>query len=259
MRLALCLTLSAYLLASASVTTAQETKQPFDEQLLKSLINDDLETGLEDGRNFLDLKKYVGNFERVTVADVQKAYSKNEIKGNKLYKNKKLLISGTIDEISQDAFGAPYLSFKYKQFVSPRAYFQKSELDSLADLDKGQTVYAFCKVGEYVISSIVFKDCLLGSTVIKNKADKEVYDLALKCMNEKCNNKDGLFLAMYAGLVNDNTTDKEKEILLSSKTSSKEFNAIVQKVMKKKDKPLPVRLAKLGWTKEELQAILNAK
>ena len=109
------------------------------------------------------------------------------------------------------------------------------------------------------MSSIVFKDCLLGSTVIKNKADKEVYDLALKCMNEKCNNKDGLFLAMYAGLVNDNTTDKEKEILLSSKTSSKEFNAIVQKVMKKKDKPLPVRLAKLGWTKEELQAILNAK
>jgi hypothetical protein len=81
MRLALCLTLSAYLLASASVTTAQETKQPFDEQLLKSLINDDLETGLEDGRNFLDLKKYVGNFERVTVTDVQKAYSKNEIKG----------------------------------------------------------------------------------------------------------------------------------------------------------------------------------
>lgn len=258
MRLALCITLAGSLLAGASVTTAQESKQPFEDAFVHKMINDDFEAGLEGAKTYFDLENFIGKFERTTVSDVQKAYSKNEIKGNKLYKNKNLLISGKIDEISQDPFGTPYLTFKYKQFVFPRAYFSKSELDSLADLEKGQNVYAFCKIGEYVMNSIAFKDCLLANTVIRNKAEKPAYESIIKCLDSKCSDKKNLKMALFVGMLNDNTTAKEKDILLSDKASRKQFDAIIDRVKKLKNEALPARMIKAGWTKEEVISILDA-
>lgn len=255
MKIVLNLSLVAALLMPFYVSAAEEAKAPFDEKFAEFLIKNDIEAGINGGDNVFKIEDYLGKFERVKVSSVQSAYAKNELKGNKLYKGKNLLISGKVGEVGEDMMHTPFISFKDRNIITPRAYFKKSELDSLAELNKGQEVMAFCKVGRFVMGAISFDDCLLSSSVIKDKVEQPIIKSVIKCFDEKCNNPDFSMIALMAQIVQDNATAKEKERLLSGKLNGKQLNSILANAYKKNGDKIPARLAKAGWTKDDIKSL----
>lgn len=255
MKITMKLSIVAAMLIPFCASTAEETKAPFDEQFVEILVESDVTAGLNGADNLFKLEDYLGKFECAKVSTVQSAYSKNELKGNKLYKGKTLLISGKVGEVGEDMMHTPFIAFKDRNIITPRAYFKKSELDSLAELNKGQEVRAFCKIGRFVMGAISFDDCLLADTVIKNKIQKPIVQSIIKCFDQKCGNPVLSLGAWTAQILQDNATPKEKERLLSGKLSEKQLQAIFASAYKKNGDKIPARLAKAGWTKDDIEPL----
>lgn len=253
MKIAINLSIVAAMLIPFCASTAEEARGAFDEQFVEMLVDSDVTAGLNGGDNLFKLEDYLGKFERAKVTVVQSAYAKNELKGNKLYKGKTLLISGKVGEVGEDMMHTPFIAFKDRNIISPRAYFKKSELDNLAELNKGQEVMAFCKIGRFIMGAISFDDCLLADTAIKNKIQKPIAQSIIKCFDQKCGNPTFSLAAWMAQILQDNATTKEKERLLSGKLNEKQFQSILSSALKRNGDKIPERLVKAGWTKDDIE------
>lgn len=245
--------LAALLVCSALGGAAQaEELSPIETYFIKDLVIEDVNSGLSGKDNFLNLKKYFGDFTQVSVLEIQNTYSKNELKGNKLYKDKNLFIYGVISEVGEDVTGKPFVTFKNKSLFSPRAYFVKSEIDDLSELSKGERVGAFCKVQGFIMQAVVFDDCFLAETVLQNKVLNPILKEANECLTQKCDDtKVAKRLAVLASMLNTAATEKEKEQLLSKKTNreakEKILNALLRKIKKTPEKYFSERLKTLGY------------
>ena len=78
-----------------------------DKRIIEFLMNNDVDTAARGGKSLYDYSKYFGPLAVATVTDVQKAYSQNEIRGNKQYKGKRLLLIGKIDSMGRTSWGNP--------------------------------------------------------------------------------------------------------------------------------------------------------
>lgn len=238
-----CLTISALALACGLAQAYEPTD--FEKNYLLFLIKDDALVGLRGGNSSINLKDYLNEYEAVDVKDVQAAYAKNELKGNKQYKGKELLITGTIKEIGEDIAHRPFISFKTKSTFPPVAYFYKSELDQLAELDKGQTVQAFCQVDNFIMQSVHFGNCLLASTVVENKVINPFIKEVYKCMEKKCESKIPAGLAVYVASLSDNLNEQEKAMILADKKKDqKKIKVAIDKAIKVGK---PERMKQLGY------------
>jgi hypothetical protein len=100
----------------------------------------------------------------VSAAQLYADYQANEVAADAKYKNKKLLVTGNVKEISKDAFGSPNLLLRTSnQFSSIMAGFSRANEGQLVSLAKGQKVTIRCLGGTMIIGSPTLKDCSVES------------------------------------------------------------------------------------------------
>jgi hypothetical protein len=83
-----------------------------------------------------------------TAADMVAAYKANEVRADARYKDKILLVTGTVDNISKDLLGSPYVTLSGEPSDALRgvqASFPRSAEERLAQLRKGQELNVICR------------------------------------------------------------------------------------------------------------------
>lgn len=174
---------SLILSLSANFACAEEMKyQPSDREVdfIKIMIVDDIKTFTDGGdSSFEDEYKSDSRFDSlktVPAEEILKTYSENEVRGDKYYKNKNLVVSGTIKSIDSGIGDEPYIIFTTKNkysFSAVQAHFVKDEHDKLIELNKGQKIEISCVGGGEVAGSPMLKQCRFFD---KNKIINDIID-----------------------------------------------------------------------------------
>ena len=100
---------------------------------------------------------------KVSAVDLAKAYEENEVKADKTYKDKTIETSGKIDDIGV-MLGQTYVTLSSEvdfSLTSVQCYFDdKTQIDKIADLNKGDTV-TIQGVVDGKSMNVSVNDCLL--------------------------------------------------------------------------------------------------
>jgi len=109
----------------------------------------------------------------VTARELHKVYTENEVKGDKEYKGKILLVSGSVDEIKKDVADTIYVTLKTDEHSSSvQCYFSDDFVDQTADLKKGRSVKIKGKCDGLFLDTLVqMKGCMLVTE--EEEADEE--------------------------------------------------------------------------------------
>ena len=100
---------------------------------------------------------------RVVSANViQLEYEKNEINADNLFKNKVLLVSGKVINISKNSSNEPSLSLLggSNPYMTPSAKMKKEYIDWASNLSKGTEVQMICKINDFIIGSVKLHNCI---------------------------------------------------------------------------------------------------
>lgn len=126
---------------------------------IKSFINNGETAFEEDYKNNERLRSLKKSIDTETIL---KTYSENKTKGDKLYKNKTLIVKGIIKDIYRGANDEPYVSFatanKY-QFNTVEGRFKKPEQDKLADFRTFSQIVLSCTGAGIIKDSIALHNC----------------------------------------------------------------------------------------------------
>jgi hypothetical protein len=78
----------------------------------------------------------------VNAEDLLNVYDSNQVAGDAQYRDRVLVVHGTVTEIRRDEFGAPYLTFAHRRVTarSVRCYFAGEAEPALARLRPGEEV-----------------------------------------------------------------------------------------------------------------------
>ncbi len=97
----------------------------------------------------------------VSAVDLHKEYDKNEVAADEKYKNKKLRVTGKINEISKNFVDDVVLQLESGEaFLTVHATMKDSEKKKAAKLDKGEEVTLECKGKGRLLSSAMLDDCV---------------------------------------------------------------------------------------------------
>lgn len=101
----------------------------------------------------------------ISAVDLLEAYDANEVKADKLYKDKILEVTGDVKSIGKDLFDKVYITLGDKDeafaIISVQCYFKDdSEIDKVAELSEGDkvTVVGVCEGGTL---NVTLKKCVL--------------------------------------------------------------------------------------------------
>lgn len=97
----------------------------------------------EDPTNQTGNNPTAGNNDVIEIAaeDLFAEYNDNSVAADSKYKNKKLKITGTVNDIGKDISESTYITLDTgEMFYSIQCYFTDSELEDVANLKKGDTV-----------------------------------------------------------------------------------------------------------------------
>ncbi|WP_454209819.1 OB-fold protein [Providencia sp. Marseille-Q8014] len=149
-----------------------------ENEILNSLINDDIETSLTGGESL-----FSNNMIYSSAHDMREVYSKNEARGDKKFKGKDIIINGIVDNIHSGLGDIPQVHLKTKdKFHGVVLSFSKNYQDIPIDLDKNQEVAFYCKGDSVVVGSPTLKNCApieVAKEKIKNDIDNS-FQYALK-------------------------------------------------------------------------------
>lgn len=129
--------------------------------VFNTLILEDLYY-LADGNNSSDLlKKRMGDYAVTTPRQMQIDYEKNEVAGDKKYRNKIVFIAGKVKSIDRSIGESYYISLEggSNPFMSPKSSIAEGYTDYLAGLAKGQTVRLACIGNGMLIGSAMLAKC----------------------------------------------------------------------------------------------------
>lgn len=155
--------------AGGPIAQEQAAPEPAGLQLVsneKTVLKVHLTNALESyARNakglfaeFPQSKEYV-----VTTADeLQRAYEKNEVAGDKQYKDRKLLVSGRVDGIKRSIGENYYITLVggTNMFMRPHASMADGYGEWLAQVNKGEQAELACEGGGMLMGSAMLKDCV---------------------------------------------------------------------------------------------------
>ncbi|MCP9268832.1 OB-fold putative lipoprotein [Xenorhabdus sp. XENO-1] len=141
-----------------------------ESKAVKDLIRDEVESSFNGNSSQLDTEYVV-----VSAREMQKTYANNEARGDKTYKDKKIIISGTIDSIDSSFGDIPVVTLKTgEMFNKVHINFAREYRDLAAELNKNQNVKYACIGGSIIIGSPSVKDCTPVSAVIDELTDELV-------------------------------------------------------------------------------------
>lgn len=139
-----------------------------EKEAFEYFIKDEVEIFFSEGQSlFGDENKDKYRF--ITPEKIQKEYDDNEVRADKNFKGKLLIISGTVDKIQSGVKDEPFVVFKTKQmFQSPQARFIESEFDKVIELNKGGKISLVCIGAGEVAGTPLLKNCKFKKTVISD-------------------------------------------------------------------------------------------
>lgn len=91
-------------------------------------------------------KKEMESLRQVTVDELAQAYEDNTVAADQQFKGKQFKISGTVVDINTDLMGNPYITLNGgNEFMRPQFSFDKTDLEQIAKLKKGNKVTMVCE------------------------------------------------------------------------------------------------------------------
>jgi len=155
-------TSSAHANFDLSTNTHQELRgyslSPSESIVLDQVLSDDSEQFSHNQNSLLMDELLI-----TTAPAVAKAYYDNQVAADQKYFNKKVYLSGQIQEINSGIGNEPYLVFfGVTLFNSPQARFQNNPVNTIAGLRKGQIVHLVCNGGGSIVGTPMFRDCLFA-------------------------------------------------------------------------------------------------
>jgi hypothetical protein len=119
---------------------------------------------------------FINNVEKeemvlVTASKLYTDYHKNEVKADLLYRNKALMVTGSIKSISRSIGENYYLALATSEEYFPvQAHFDTKYTSVLADLYKGQKVELYCQGNGLLIGAPMLKGCRIFADWVDEKA-----------------------------------------------------------------------------------------
>ena len=99
----------------------------------------------------------------VSAHDLAAAYERNTVAADKAYKGKKYRITGKVESISTSLTGQPYLILSSGSYslMGPQLIFSKRDLDSIAEISKGDRISAICVGTGDIVKTAMSNECEL--------------------------------------------------------------------------------------------------
>ena len=108
-------------------------------------------------------KKAIADMPLISAHALASAYHENTVAADAQFKGKRFKVTGIVADISTDFTGDPYLVLRggINQFMEPKFEFDKSDLEKLAPLKKGNKVVLLCTGRGDVAKTPISDDCSL--------------------------------------------------------------------------------------------------
>lgn len=87
-----------------------------------------------------------------------KAYGKNEVAADKVYKGRYIRVAGKINKIAKDITDDPYITMG-GDFKSVNCYFTDTHADEIAELSKGEPIVFEGQVSGYMVGDVILRHC----------------------------------------------------------------------------------------------------
>lgn len=123
--------------------------------LFNTLADDDFSVFADGGDSVF---KY--DYVYTTAKELSAVYKKNQVRGDKKFKGKKIIISGVVESINSGIGDIPYLVLKTGDaFDSVQLTFLKKYRDNALELDKGDRIKYSCIGGSVIVGTPTLRDC----------------------------------------------------------------------------------------------------
>lgn len=152
----------------------------------------------------------INAYVQITAQKLFEDYNANEIKADNFYRNKNLVVTGTISSIDRGLSDSYFLSLATKdRFSTVQANFDEQYKDTLAELHKGSVYVIHCIGDGMLIRTPILKKCKPIADWASDEANKllskfpqVLKDLANKTKNYSDSEKKGIFyIALCTSLI----------------------------------------------------------
>lgn len=146
-----------------------------ERKAIQLLMDDEVETLIEGGVGDFKLND-IGIEQTITAIELSKAYHRNEVAADNDFRDKTLLIKGTVTSIDKDFADNVILKLQGKQlFMGVMAYMKETDIADVAHMQKGQKIALVCEGKGMVIGNAVVRNC--------RQAQKAVGERLIKMVN----------------------------------------------------------------------------
>lgn len=248
---------------TSSVATTKTSANELEIQITKALMSEDKQSALSSGENISAsiigdyLNKKFSQPKSVSGLKLAQDYDKNEVKADAEYKEKWLLVNGTVASIDK-TLGESHISLQgFNPFLSTTAFFKGSRLKAeeinqkLGNLNKGQKVLLLCKgAGKAVTPTL--RDCRFFSDAVE-EGQKALEDQLVSSFRV-VNSEDAPLIFAITQIEEKMTEQQKQDCLKSEAACLKAAKSIFTELEQVKNADsLPTRYKEIGYTLEMLK------
>lgn len=95
----------------------------------------------------------------LTPKELYSSYNANEVSADEEYKNKKILLTGSISDIGKDITDKPYISFRSNYIHGVTCYFSDDAIKAISKLSKGDKITVLGKCKGLTLGSVIMSNC----------------------------------------------------------------------------------------------------
>lgn len=148
--------------SSSSTVKKELYLTEIEKNIFHTLIQNQTEALINGGEPIFSNDENIVIPNMVSANTIQLEYEKNEINADNLFKNKLLLVSGKVINISKNSSNEPSLSLSggSNPYMTPDAKMKKDYIDWASNLSKGTEVQMICKINHFIMGSIKLHNCI---------------------------------------------------------------------------------------------------
>ncbi len=98
----------------------------------------------------------------ITASDLAQEYKANEVSADEKFKNKKVAVFGTVEQIGKDVLDNPYISFSGEFLQSVTCYFSKDDIKTISQISKGDKITIIGECTGLTLTNVVIQDCKIS-------------------------------------------------------------------------------------------------
>ena len=148
--------------SSSSTVKKELYLTEIEKNIFHTLIQNQTEALINGGEPIFSNDENIVIPRVISANTIQLEYEKNEINADNLFKNKLLLVSGKVINISKNSSNEPSLSLSggSNPYMTPDAKMKKEYIDWASNLSKGTEVQMICKINHFIMGSIKLHNCI---------------------------------------------------------------------------------------------------